>query len=201
MKRTFYSTKSIPDLLAELYIPIATLSLSSLSSEGNKHAEESWLTSSPPSLLTLLPHLPIIHLSLLIAAARLEAIYDAPVLNFTLAHRQYTDLLARAKLQRSSAASFTKGGALTGTGLRSWSKDTARAAWEELVQWEFLVPASGVVGAAAGKMADDAPGGDGVATRMVRVDVTLDEVAWAVKEKFGAVGTLGEMLVKWCKEV
>lgn len=158
-------------------------------------------SSSPPSVLTLLPQLPTVHLTLLICAARLETIHDLSTLNFALVHAHYTELLARSKMQRSALSSLTRGGAVTGSALRSWSKDTVRAAWEELVQWELLVPVSGLGGGnIGGKLGDEGLGGDGVATRMFRVDVTLDEVAWAVKAKSGHVGT-GEVLEKWCKEM
>ncbi|EXJ69049.1 uncharacterized protein A1O5_07984 [Cladophialophora psammophila CBS 110553] len=210
MKKIFYSTKSVPELLAALYIPIASLSIPAEQEIGVDNRAQSHnsppnivdATISPPSLLNILSHLPILHLSLLVSAARLETIYDATPTNFTLVHKQYTELLTRSKLQRSSSFSFTKaGGPLTGTGLRSWSKDTARAAWEDLAQWQLIVPHSGMVNAGgAGKLGDERLGGDGITTRMFRVDVTLDEIAWVIKKKFGAASA-GETLTKWCKEV
>ncbi|KIW91850.1 uncharacterized protein Z519_07820 [Cladophialophora bantiana CBS 173.52] len=210
MKKIFYSTKSIPELLAALYIPIASLSIPAEKETGVDDRAQSHdsppniadATISPPSLLNLLSHLPILHLSLLVSAARLETIYDATPTNFTLVHKQYTELLTRSKLQRSSSFSFTKaGGPLTGTGLTSWSKDTARAAWEDLAQWQLIVPHSGMVNAVgAGRLGDERLGGDGIRTKMFRVDVTLDEIAWAIKKKFGAASA-GETLTKWCKEV
>ncbi|KIW66577.1 hypothetical protein PV04_05897 [Phialophora macrospora] len=198
LKRTFSSTKSIPDVLTALYVPIATLSVPA---DMTDHPAATFpgmtVTSTAlPSVLALLPHLPILHLSLLISATRLETIYDVTIMNFTLVHKQYTELLTRSKLQRSSLLSFTKGGTLTGAGLRTWNKDTARSAWEELAQWEFIVPTSGV----GGRLGDEGLGGDGIVTRMFRVDVTLDEVAWAVKQKLGTAG-VGETLHKWCREV
>jgi origin recognition complex subunit 4 len=198
LKRTFSSTKSIPDVLTALYIPIATLSVPAAMTDHSTAPFPGIMatTTALPSLLALLPHLPILHLSLLISATRLETIYDVMIVNFTLVHKQYTELLTRSKLQRSSLLSFTKGGSLTGAGLRTWNKDTARSAWEELAQWEFIVPTSSV----GGRLGDEGLGGDGIVTRMFRVDVTLDEVAWAVKQKLGAAG-VGETLHKWCREV
>ncbi|ETI27507.1 hypothetical protein G647_09698 [Cladophialophora carrionii CBS 160.54] len=199
LKRTFSSTKSIPDVLAALYVPIATLAVPANLAEHPKAPSPSMTdttTTALPSLLALLPHLPILHLSLLVSAARLETIYDVMIVNFTLVHKQYTDLLTRSRLQRSSLLSFNKGGTLTGAGLRTWNKDTARSAWEELALWEFIVPASG----GGGRLGDEGLGGDGIVTRMFRVDATLDEVAWAVKQKLGSAG-VGETLYKWCREI
>ena len=186
-----------------LYVPIATLSLPVDESQDNGGVSDpppSIVAPTPslPSLLSLMPHLPLLHLSLLISATRLETIYDVTSMNFALVHKQYTELLTRSKLQRSSLSAFSNGGSLTGAGLRSWSKDTARGAWEELAQWEFVVPASGSGG--VNRPGDEGLGGDGLVTKMVRVDVTLDEVAWAVKEKLGGAGA-GETLIKWCKEI
>src|ERR1700744_5672951 len=119
-------------------------------------------TTTPASLLSLLPHLPVLHLSLLTSATRLETIYDITIMNFTLVNKQYNELLARSKLQRSSLSSFSMGGSLTGAGLRSWGKETARRAWEELAQWGFVVPASGMGGNS--RLGDEGLGGDGVVT-------------------------------------
>ncbi|KIX02376.1 uncharacterized protein Z518_08317 [Rhinocladiella mackenziei CBS 650.93] len=212
IRKTFYSTKSIPDVLAALYIPIATLFVPPDDQEALSGDQEITkppamiaTTSSPPSLLTLLPHLPTLHLSLLICATRLEMVHNVMALDFGLVHSHYIELLTRTRLQRStlSSLSLTKGSGsgVTGTGLRPWSKDTARGAWEELARWEVIVPVSRLGGSGvAGKFGDEALGGDGMGTRLFRVDVTLDEVAWAVKEKLGVVGA-GEVLAKWCKEV
>jgi origin recognition complex subunit 4 len=69
-----------------------------------------------------------------------------------------------------------------------WGKEIAKGAWEELGDWEILVPAA--LGKGKG---DDAP-----ETKMWRVDVTLEEVAACV----GDVGQgVTEVLAKWCKEV
>ena len=66
--------------------------------------------------------------------------------------------------------------------------------------WEILVPVSKTQD---GKE-DGGSGGQG-SSRWYRVEVTLEEVAWGVKEKFGlgagggGVGT-GEVLGRWCRE-
>jgi origin recognition complex subunit 4 len=213
MKKAFHSTKSIPDLLAALYIPIATVSVpisEGVPSSGDDTTASSSLTvietatisTAPPSLLTLLTQLPTLHLALLISAARLETVHSFTAVHFALVYAHYAELVARSKMQRSSLLSLSQsgGGALTGAGLRQWSKDTARGAWEELALWGMIVPASGLGGAGkASKLADEGLGGDGVGTRMFRIDVTLDEIAWAVRENLGLTGA-GEVFSKWCRE-
>lgn len=68
-----------------------------------------------------------------------------------------------------------------------WGKEIAKGAWEELGNWEILVPAA--LGRGKG---DDAP-----ETKMWKVDVTLEEIAACVGD--GALG-VSEVLAKWCKE-
>ena len=210
LKKTFYSTKSIPDALAAFYIPIATLSVPDESDDratANDNGTPEGLVrmatmfNSSPSLLTVLPQLPTLHLSLLIAAARLETIYNFEAANFALVYSHYVELLKRSRLQRSSLSARSQGAALTGAGFRQWSKSTATGAWEDLAQWEMIVPVSrsGVAGGGS-KFGEDTFGGDGIGVRMFRVDVALDEIAWAVRERLGAVGA-GEVLTKWCNEV
>lgn len=159
------------------------------------------ISNSPPSLLTVLPQLPTLHLSLLIAAARLETIHNFEAANFALVYSHYIELLKRAKIQRSSLSSRSQGATLTGAGFRQWSKSTATGAWEDLAHWEMIVPVSSAGFAGAGnKFGEDILGGDSIGVRMFRVDLALDEIAWAVREKLGAVGA-GEVLAKWCNEV
>ncbi|KIV84790.1 hypothetical protein PV11_00548 [Exophiala sideris] len=214
LKKTFYSTKSIPDVLAALYIPIATLSVPHESdtlttandNDSQEHAIEgvvkmATMSNSSPSLLTVLPQLPTLHLSLLIAAARLETIHNFEAANFALVYSHYVELLKRSRLQRSSLSARSHGAALTGAGFRQWSKSTATGAWEDLAQWEMIVPVSRAAVAGGGsKFSEHTLGGDSVGVRMFRVDVALDEIAWAVRERLGGVGA-GEVLSKWCNEV
>ena len=200
IRKVFYSTRSVPDVLAGLHIPLASFQLpNSGGKPADHHGEkESQHVAAAPSLIKFLPQLPTLHLALLVAASRLETIYNLTTVSFTLAHSHYRELLARSKLQRSAHASLASGGAFTGAGLRSWSVDTARGAWEELALWELITPVAG--GNPGGKLVDEGFGGEAAASRLFRLDVTLDEVAWAVKEKMGVIGP-GEVLSKWCKEV
>lgn len=155
-----------------------------------------------PSLFALLPQLPTLHLALLVAGTRLETIHNLTTVNFALVYSHYSELLARSKLQRSASSTLASGGAFTGAGLRLWSKDTARGAWEDLAAWEAVVPVAGLGGnsTSVGKLGDEGLGSDAGGNRMFRLDVTLDEVAWAIKQKMGTVGA-GNVLTRWCKEV
>lgn len=195
-------------MLKALCIPVATLHLNDNgedddNGDARKSTPEKNSTSTDqPSLLALISEIPTLHLALLVAGTRLETIHNLTTINFTLVHSHYNELLARSKLQRSAYSSLVTGGAFTGAGLRAWTKDTARGAWEDLASWEVIVPVSGLGGynVAAGKLGDEGLGGEGPVTRTFRLGVTLDEVAWAVKERLGTVGA-GEVLTKWCKEV
>lgn len=202
LKKTFYSTRCLPDLLSQLHVALATLQLprEEDGSRDNLDMSHDKLLSTPPSVLGLLPQLPVLHLSLLIAAARLESIYDLTNVSFTLAHSHYRELLARFKLQRSASAALVSGGGFAGAGLRSWSTDTARGAWEDLALWQIIMPTSGVGGNSGSKLLDDGLAGEAATSKLFRLDVTLDELAWSMKQKLGTAG-VGDVLRKWCQEI
>ena len=180
LRQTYYATKSIPELFSSLYIPIA--SITSL-------GDTSYIPSSaallrlPDDPLHVLPSLPHLHLSLLIAAARLDAIQNAPVVNFNLVYHHYVDLSSRLRLQSSASGAMAQGG-LT----KIWGRTVAKGAWEELGEWEIIVPAG------AGKVKGD----DALETRMGRVDVTLEEIGSSLA---GLGSGAGEALARWCKEI
>lgn len=69
-----------------------------------------------------------------------------------------------------------------------WGKEIAKGAWEELGDWEVLVPA------ALGKGNSD----DAAETKMWRIDFTLEEIAACVGDVKAGVS---DVLAKWCKEV
>ena len=180
LRQTFYTTNSVAAVFSSLYIPIA--SITSLDHSTNSPAPFAPLTP-PDSLLQLLPSLPPLHLYLLVSAARLDAIHNASVVNFNLVYDHYVELASRARLQSSASGALAQGGVT-----KIWGKEIAKGAWEELGDWEVLVPAA--LGKGRG---DDAP-----ETKMWRVDVTLEEVAACI----GDVGAgVSNVLVKWCKEV
>lgn len=157
----------------------------------------------------------MLHLSLLAAAARLEAIYDLPVVTFAAVHAHYRDLVARAKTQSTPAA-----------GVRVWGKPVARRAWEDLRVWEVLIPAAAAASGGGGGFGKSGerrlgwgagPASSGMEDKLWRVDVTLEEVGWGLKVKTerdkarggGGVGegtglaggAMGELVRKWCREV
>ena len=122
-------------------------------------------------------------LSLLLAAARLTALYDpgldtsqpqalAPLaLSFPAAYAEYVRLLTSAKTSASvSGAAATPG--------RVWGRDVAREAWEKLVSWGLVSAVGGGSGTADG--------------RMFRVEISFEEVV----DMAGSGGSLG----KWWRD-
>lgn len=196
IQQIYHTTKSLPDILIALYTPIATLVIPqpapSAKSKSKQHSTIPVLpppsSTTPPSLLTLVPNLPTLHLCLLMAAARLETIYSLPQINFTATHAHLTSLIQSTKLRLSSTHTGVAGAAAA---LRSWNKETCVSAWEDLVKWGVVAPV------VKGK-GDE--GGEGAETRMVRVEVALEEVGWAVKGKWEGKG-VGEVIGRWCKEI
>ncbi|RMZ80797.1 hypothetical protein DV737_g2828, partial [Chaetothyriales sp. CBS 132003] len=132
LARTFYSTKSPVDVLTKLYLPIATLSLHS-SPPTSLPITTSNPSHHPPSLLSLLPTLPPLHLALLIAASRLDSLYLAPAVNFNAVFAHFSLLHRHTRSKLASASSS----------LRLWSKATCKSAWEDLLRWKFLVVVGG----------------------------------------------------------
>lgn len=126
----------------------------------------------------MLPHLPTLHLCLVIAAARLDAIHNATVVTFSLVYDHYVDLVSRARLQASSAGSIAQATKL-------WNRDVAARAWEELAEWEIIL-------AAAGKGSESGP------NRMWRCDVVLEEIIGAGG---GGAAGMNSVMIRWCKEI
>lgn len=126
----------------------------------------------------MLPHFPPLHLSLLISAARLDAIHNASVVTFSLVYSHYADLVSRSRLQASAAGSIAQATKL-------WNSDVAAAAWENLAAWEVILPA-------AGKVVEREQ------SKMWRCDVVLEEIVDAVG---GLDAGMSEVMIRWCKEV
>ena len=171
----YYTTKSIPDLFSSLYIEIA--SISSLDDTGPSTAVLSYL-QPPDSVLNVLPHLSTLHLCLVIAAARLDAIHDATVVTFSLVYNHYVDLVSRARLQASAAGSIAQATKL-------WNCEVAARAWEELAEWEVILPAAG-------------KGAEGGLNKKWRCDVVLEEIIGAVG---GGAAGMNSVMIRWCKEI
>ena len=129
----------------------------------------------------------MLHLALLTAATRLESIHSLPHVNFHTTYAHYLDLISRTKQQQHHQSA---------AGLRVWGREVARGAWEELGAWEILCPVTG------GVKSDESLSDE---SKMWRVDVTLDEVVWAVNVKVkrdgGGMGGMGEVLGRWGREV
>ena len=192
IKRVYNTSKSLPDLFANLYVPIATIQLlPTPDSSEQKIAENMTIAPTRPSMLSVLLTVSTVHLSLLIAAARLEAIHNLITTNFNLVYNHYTELITRSKLQQTASGAFA-----VGAGLRQWSRETAERAWEDLSGWHLVVPAT--IGVSGKDGSGDTIGGEGASVRMCRVDVTLDELNWSLKEKRGG---MVNVLEKWCREV
>lgn len=201
IKCIFYTTKSCCELFTQLYIPIATNQLLTTTSTENTNVHlDTTFDTNPPTLLSLLPDLSTLHLALLVAASRLDTIHNLTTLNFNLVYAHYAELLSRSKLQVTAS-----GAVAVGASLRQWNRDTAKSAWEDLGLYECIVPVSGASIAAGSKDGSfalgDHIGGEGASVRMWRIDVTLEELEFAVKEKWSEYGGARDILCKWCKEM
>ena len=175
LKQCFYTTKSIPDLFSSLYIDVATINALDQTSLGPPAVSH---LLPPDTVLHMLPRLPALQLSLLISAARLDAIHNATVVTFELVYGHYVDLVSRARLQTSAAGSAAQATKL-------WNHDVAAAAWEDLAEWEIILPA-------AGKNIERE------LSKMWRCDVVLEEITEAVG---GTDAGMSDVMIRWCKEV
>lgn len=198
----FYTTKSLPDLFMALLPIVATLRLDDAVS-ANPQTVASRLRLSaeevhsfhPPAIPSVLPSLPVLHLSLLVSMCRLETIHTLAISNFNLVFTHYTELIQSSRLKQTAHGSVTHSGTL-----RQWSREICREAWEELSSGAIIVP---VVG---GRDEDGGltGGAETEDTRSWRSEVTLGDVLWSVKEKFSddtVGGGAGEVLTRWCKEM
>lgn len=183
-----YLSKSVPTVLSNLHLPIAmapatTLPLNpshfDLAAEPDPDAEPVPQLVPPHSKLHLLPMLPTLTLSLLIAAARCTIIHDTSLLNFRIAYAEYASLASKARIASASS------GALA-TGTRVWGREVARSCWEELLKLSLIIPAQG--GLSEGVEAEVGEKG------MVRVDVALEEI-------IPSCPGLEKGLEKWCRQI
>ena len=140
--------------------------------------------SAPDSVLALLPTLSTLELSLLIAVCRLDVILCTEICSFDMAYDEYTKLISKSKVQMS-----TSGQTASGSGVRVWSRQVARWAWQALGSVGLIVAATG--GEGSGSQDRDGSW---------RADVSLEEIgAWLDGDGKGVVGTQG--LIKWCREL
>ena len=178
---SIYTTqKSIPAFLSSALLPISSLSSSNPIPTPTSFSVPGTSTQpllSPPDAphLALLAALSTLQLSLLIAAARLETIYETPIPGFEAVYEEYVSLASKAKVKSGV------GGLVGGAGGRVWGKQVAKGAWEGLVKL-------GVVGEKEGR------GGRGMC------EVGLGEIGnWVEGEGRGIVGGAG--LGRWCREI
>ena len=178
---SIYTTqKSIPTFLSSALIPISSLSPSNplptpLSFSAPGTSTQPLLSPPDSPHLALLPALSTLQLSLLIAAARLETIYETTLPSFEAVFEEYVALASKAKVKSGV------GGLVGGAGGRVWGKQVAKGAWEGLVKF-------GMVGEKEGR------GGRGTC------EVGLGEIGnWVEGEGRGVVGGAG--LGRWCREI
>ncbi|KAF2226197.1 origin recognition complex subunit 4 C-terminus-domain-containing protein, partial [Elsinoe ampelina] len=180
--QTYHTTKSVPSFLTALYLPFASLptsptTLAALTSHLDSHLAHAPSLSPPDSLLSLLPSLSTLQLSLLIAAARLVIIHDSDAISFPLAYDEYKSLASKARIAASASGALA-----TGQGARVWGVRVARMAWEGLVERGLVVE-------------DGVGGGRGAG----RVDVSLEEIGGVLEG--GGVEGVGQGMVRWCREI
>jgi len=141
--------------------------------------------NQPDSKLQLLASLSDLDLALLISAARLDIVAHTDTVNFAMAYDEYASLMSRQRVQSASAgllASVAAGGAN-----KVWGRGVGGIAWERLVSLGLLIPAG------LGGKSTSVAHGNGLESRMWKVDVALEEIPAAVR--------LGAVHAKWCKEI
>ena len=175
LRRTYYTTKSVNDLLGALLIPLSTLPASAATATAIQEHITTALSPklvSPDSKLTLLSTLSTLQLALLICAARQTAIHSTETVSFNLAYEEYKLLASKAKIQAAASGAMGAGG-------RLWTKDIAKDAWIDLIDVGLMME-DGYSGRAGGGAAG-------------RADVSLEEIARSGVD----LGSWG----RWCKEI
>ncbi|PFH60986.1 hypothetical protein XA68_18459 [Ophiocordyceps unilateralis] len=175
----YFTTKSVAAFFAEWVLPLTQLSAQDMRLPC---PTESTCLAPPSSRLQLLSTLSDLDLAMLIAAARLDVVADTDTVNFAMAYDEYGSLVGRQRVQSATSGMLAVGG-----GARAWSRGLAAMAWERLISLGLLAPA-GIGGvAAAGR------GHGGLEGKMWRVEITVEEIPWAVQ--------LNAVLAKWCREM
>jgi origin recognition complex subunit 4 len=175
LRRIYYTTKSVNDLLAALLIPLSTLPASTATATAIQEHITAALgpkLMSPDSKLILLSTLSTLQLALLICAARQTAIHSTETVSFNLAYEEYKLLASKAKIQAAASGAMGAGG-------RLWTKDIAKDAWMELID--------------VGLMMEDGYSGRTGGGAAGRADVSLEEIARSGVD----LGSWG----RWCKEI
>jgi origin recognition complex subunit 4 len=175
LRRIYYTTKSVNDLLAALLVPLSTLPESAATATDIQEHITAALgpkLMSPDSKLILLSTLSTLQLALLICAARQTAIHSTETVSFNLAYEEYKLLASKAKIQAAASGAMGAGG-------RLWTKDIAKDAWMDLID--------------VGLMMEDGYSGRTGGGAAGRADVSLEEIARSGVD----LGSWG----RWCKEI
>ncbi|RYF48069.1 MAG: hypothetical protein EOO38_10895, partial [Cytophagaceae bacterium] len=113
LRRIYYTTKSVNDLLTALHIPLSTLPESAATATDIQEHIIAALgpkLMSPDSKLILLSTLSTLQLALLICAARQTAIHSTETVSFNLAYEEYKLLASKAKIQAAASGAMGAGG-------------------------------------------------------------------------------------------
>ncbi|TGO38472.1 hypothetical protein BHYA_0074g00200 [Botrytis hyacinthi] len=178
IQSNFYRSKSVPAFFTSSILPISSLSMQNFPLRGQSFHMANMALSAPDSKLHILQGLSELELAMLIAAARLDIILDTDTCNFAMAYDEYSSLTSRYKIQTSSTGVAALGGSA-----KVWGRDVALGAWERLVDYDLLISAA--IGAAQV---------GGIAGRMWKVDIALEEIP-------GSVEGLTGVMLKWCREI
>ncbi|EFR00022.1 origin recognition complex subunit 4 [Nannizzia gypsea CBS 118893] len=176
LEQIYYRTKSVQDFFSSALVPIASMAFSTVS--GSQKPELPGIQSFASNTLGCPDPAPLpftqlsgstsnvsLPLSLLLTATRLTALHESAAtaaasltLSFAAVYTEYVRLLTSAKASASaSGAAATPG--------RVWGKESAKEAWEKLVEWGLVMPANGY------------GMGDG---KMFRVEVSFEEAVAAL---------------------
>ncbi|KAG6096223.1 hypothetical protein E4U30_001673 [Claviceps sp. LM220 group G6] len=177
----FFTTKSVAAFLTEWILPLSALSPKDMTLVSPTAMSEATSLAPPDSRLQLLSTLSDLDLAMLISAARLDIVAHTDTVNFAMAYDEYSSLMAKQRVQSSTAGMMALGGLA-----RVWSRGVAGIAWERLITLGLLVPA-GIGGSSR------STGHGGLDGKMWKVDVALEELPTAVK--------LGPVLARWCREI
>ncbi|KAG6009414.1 hypothetical protein E4U54_008563 [Claviceps lovelessii] len=177
----FFTTKSAAAFFTEWILPLSSLSAKNMTLVSPTAMSEATSLAPPDSRLQLLSTLSDLDLAMLISAARLDIVAHTDTVNFAMAYDEYSSLMAKQRVQSSTAGMLALGGLA-----RVWSRGVAGIAWERLISLGLLVPA----GIGGGNRSAGHGGLDG---KMWKVDVALEEVPTAVK--------LSPLLARWCREI
>ncbi|KAL9621196.1 MAG: hypothetical protein Q9160_004328 [Pyrenula sp. 1 TL-2023] len=185
LSAVFTTSKSILDFHRSCLLPISCIQTldSKTLPKGSDFLTASTSLAPPDSILTELLVLTHLQLTLLVCAARFDAIYtsstsslDSIAVNFESVYAEYVRLSSDARIASSASGSFVASGTS-----RIWGKGTAEGAWEELVE-------KGLLTEAHGRNND----------KNVKVEVSLEEIVPGVEAGGGRVP---DEIRKWCKDI